>query len=74
VQDLDGMAVTYGPGLVGSLLVGLSIVKGISYRWHIPYVGINHLEAHLLAIQLEQRLRFLYSVAGFRRPYASLLG
>jgi len=60
VQDLDGMAVTYGPGLVGSLLVGLSIVKGISYRWHIPYVGINHLEAHLLAIQLEQEVTFPY--------------
>src|SRR5262249_56109711 len=54
VQDLDGMAVTYGPGLVGSLLVGLSMIKGMSYRWHIPYVGVNHLEAHLLAIQLER--------------------
>src|SRR4030095_12461656 len=60
VQDLDGMAVTYGPGLVGSLLVGLSMIKGISYRWHIPYVGGNHLEAHLLAIQLEQEVAFPY--------------
>ena len=60
VQDLDGMAVTYGPGLVGSLLVGLSMIKGISYRWHIPYVGVNHLEAHLLAIQLEHEVAFPY--------------
>ena len=60
VQDLDGMAVTYGPGLVGSLLVGLSMIKGISYRWRIPYVGVNHLEAHLLAIQLEQAVAFPY--------------
>jgi N6-L-threonylcarbamoyladenine synthase len=54
------MAVTYGPGLVGSLLVGLSMIKGMSYRWQIPYVGINHLEAHLLAIQLEYEVTFPY--------------
>ncbi|MGB7948285.1 MAG: tRNA (adenosine(37)-N6)-threonylcarbamoyltransferase complex transferase subunit TsaD [Candidatus Binatia bacterium] len=64
VQDLDAMAVTYGPGLVGSLLVGLSMIKGISFRWGIPYVGVNHLEAHLLAIQLEHEVPF---------PYISLL-
>jgi N6-L-threonylcarbamoyladenine synthase len=60
LQDLDGMAVTYGPGLVGSLLVGLSMIKGISFRWGIPYVGVNHLEAHLLAIQLEHEVAFPY--------------
>jgi N6-L-threonylcarbamoyladenine synthase len=54
------MAVTYGPGLVGSLLVGLSMIKGISFRWGIPYVGVNHLEAHLLAIQLEHEVSFPY--------------
>jgi len=60
VKDLDGMAVTYGPGLVGSLLVGLSLVKGLSFRSGIPFVGVNHLEAHLLAIQLEQEVPFPY--------------
>jgi N6-L-threonylcarbamoyladenine synthase len=60
VQDLDGIAVTYGPGLVGSLLVGLCLAKGLSFRWNIPYVGINHLEAHLLAIHLEQQVPFPY--------------
>jgi N6-L-threonylcarbamoyladenine synthase len=60
VNDLDGMAVTYGPGLVGSLLVGLCLVKGISFRTGIPYVGVNHLEAHLLAIHLEQQVSFPY--------------
>jgi N6-L-threonylcarbamoyladenine synthase len=60
LKDLDGMAVTYGPGLVGSLLVGLSLVKGIAFRTGIPYVGVNHLEAHLLAIQLEHRVPFPY--------------
>lgn len=60
LQDLDGIAVTYGPGLVGSLLVGLSLVKGISFRTGIPYVGVNHLEAHLLAIHLEHEVPFPY--------------
>jgi N6-L-threonylcarbamoyladenine synthase len=60
LRDLHGMAVTCGPGLVGSLLVGLSMIKGIAFRWHIPYVGVNHLEAHLLAIQLEHELSFPY--------------
>ncbi|MFQ5903941.1 MAG: tRNA (adenosine(37)-N6)-threonylcarbamoyltransferase complex transferase subunit TsaD, partial [Candidatus Binatia bacterium] len=45
---------------VGSLLVGLSVVKGISFRWGIPYVGINHLEAHLLAILLDRDVPFPY--------------
>lgn len=60
LADLNGMAVTYGPGLVGSLLVGLSLVKGISFRSGIPYVGVNHLEAHLLAIHLEHEVPFPY--------------
>jgi N6-L-threonylcarbamoyladenine synthase len=58
--DIGGIAVTYGPGLVGSLLVGLSLAKGLAYRWNVPYVGVNHLEAHLLAIQLEQAVEFPY--------------
>ena len=60
LKEVDGMAVTYGPGLVGSLLVGLSLVKGISFRSGIPYVGVNHLEAHLLAIHLEHDVKFPY--------------
>jgi N6-L-threonylcarbamoyladenine synthase len=60
LQELDGLAVTCGPGLVGSLLVGLSMVKAMSFRWQIPYVGVNHLEAHLLAIQLEESVPFPY--------------
>ena len=60
LQDLNGIAVTYGPGLVGSLLVGLALVKGIAFRWGIPFVGVNHLEAHLLAIHLEHDVSFPY--------------
>lgn len=60
LHDLNGIAVTHGPGLVGSLLVGLSLVKGISFRSGIPFVGVNHLEAHLLAIHLEYDVSFPY--------------
>jgi N6-L-threonylcarbamoyladenine synthase len=60
VKDLGGIAVTYGPGLVGSLLVGLSMVKALAFRARIPYVGVNHLEAHLLAIHLEHDVPFPY--------------
>ncbi len=48
------MAVTYGPGLVGSLLVGLAEAKALALAWGVPLVGVNHLEAHLFASLLEQ--------------------
>ena len=51
---------TYGPWLVGSLLVGMSLVKGMSFRSGVPFVGVNHLEAHLLAIHLEHDVAFPY--------------
>ena len=46
-EDLEGIAVTYGPGLLCSLLIGLSFAKGLSYSLGIPFVGVNHLEAHI---------------------------
>ena len=52
-NELDGVAVTCGPGLIGSLLVGLSAAKAIACSLNIPLCGINHLEGHLLAIFLE---------------------
>lgn len=48
-QDLTGIAVTNRPGLVGSLLVGLVTVKTLSLSWDLPFVGVNHLEGHILA-------------------------
>ena len=51
--DLDAVAVTHGPGLIGALLVGLSGAKGLALAWDVPLVGVNHLEAHLYAAQLE---------------------
>lgn len=50
---LSGIAVTSGPGLIGSLLVGLSTAKALALAWDVPYVGVNHLEGHLFAPLLE---------------------
>ncbi len=49
LEDIDAVAVTKGPGLSGSLLVGVTVAKGISFSLGIPLIGINHLEAHLWA-------------------------
>ena len=54
LDDVDGIAVTRGPGLIGSLLVGLSVAKGIALRRGLPLVGVHHLEGHLLAVNLER--------------------
>ena len=55
INDLDGIAVTRGPGLVGSLLVGLSVGKAMAYARKKPFVGVNHLEGHIASIYLEDR-------------------
>lgn len=51
--DLDGVAVTAGPGLVGALLVGVAAAKGLALALGLPLVGVNHLQAHVVATQLE---------------------
>jgi N6-L-threonylcarbamoyladenine synthase len=53
-RDLGAVAATVGPGLVGSLLVGVSAAKAYSLAWDVPFVGVNHMEAHLHAAFLEQ--------------------
>jgi len=52
ISDIDGIAVTYAPGLIGSLLVGLSFAKGLSFSLGKPLIGVNHLEGHLSAGEL----------------------
>ena len=52
-DNLDGIAVTQGPGLVGSLLVGINVAKAIAYCRKLPLAGINHLEGHICAAALE---------------------
>ncbi len=50
LKDVSLIAVTYGPGLVGSLLVGVEAAKAISFAKHIPLIGVNHLEGHIYSL------------------------
>ena len=52
-QRIDAIACTVGPGLIGALLVGVSSAKALALAWNTPFVGVNHLEAHLYASFLE---------------------
>jgi N6-L-threonylcarbamoyladenine synthase len=53
-DGIDAVAVTVGPGLVGSLLVGISAAKALALVWGVPFIGVNHMEAHLYACFLEE--------------------
>lgn len=52
-EDIDGIAYTAGPGLIGALMVGAALAKSLSFAWNKPSIGIHHLEGHLLAPLLE---------------------
>jgi N6-L-threonylcarbamoyladenine synthase len=54
LSDLDGIAVTYGPGLVGCLLVGCAMAKALAWAHGLPLVGVNHLEGHIYAAFLTE--------------------
>ncbi len=53
--EIDGIAYTAGPGLVGALLVGATIARSLAYAWNVPAIGVHHMEAHLLAPMLEKQ-------------------
>ncbi len=57
-NDIDGIAVTQGPGLIGSLLVGLASAKTLAFSLDKPLLGVNHLEAHISAVHLENEVDF----------------
>ena len=65
LDQIDGIAVTYGPGLVGSILVGLNTAKGLAYARNLPWVGINHIEGHIFSIKL--------NVPNLQPPFISLV-
>src|SRR4030042_5873550 len=58
LDEVNGVAVARGPGLVGSLLVGIMAAKAIAHAKNLPLVGVNHLMGHLLAIFLEHEVPF----------------
>ncbi|MGN1235454.1 MAG: tRNA (adenosine(37)-N6)-threonylcarbamoyltransferase complex transferase subunit TsaD [Christensenellaceae bacterium] len=65
LADVDGVAVTYGAGLLGSLLVGLSFAKSLAYSLGVPLLGVNHIRGHLSAAYLVDRT--------LKPPFVSLL-
>src|SRR5689334_9650917 len=65
VADLDGVAVTNAPGLVGALLVGVSFAKAFAFARNLPVIGVHHMEGHLFATALEHR--------GATPPFTALL-
>jgi N6-L-threonylcarbamoyladenine synthase len=54
MRKLDGVAVTHGPGLAGSLLIGVNAAKGLALANELPFIGVNHLEGHIYAAWLEE--------------------
>jgi N6-L-threonylcarbamoyladenine synthase len=65
LSDVEGIAVTRGPGLVGALLVGMSFAKAVAAVRKIPFIAVNHLEGHLFSPLLERR--------GIRPPFIALI-
>lgn len=55
-KNIDGIAYTAGPGLVGSLLVGATVAKTLAYTWRVPVIDVHHMEAHLLTPILEKKI------------------
>lgn len=60
LDDIEGVVVTRGPGLIGALLVGLSLAKALAFARGLPLVGVHHIEGHILAPRLEQEVPFPY--------------
>ncbi len=58
--DLDGVAVTSGPGLIGGVMVGLMTAKAVASAHNLPFVAVNHLEAHALAVRMTDKVAFPY--------------
>ena len=54
LREIDGVAVTHGPGLAGALLVGVNTAKGMALSYDLPFIGVNHLEGHVYAAWLEE--------------------
>lgn len=53
-NEINGIAYTKGPGLIGALMVGASVARSLAWAWNIPCVGVHHMEAHIMAALLEQ--------------------
>ncbi|MCL2754017.1 MAG: tRNA (adenosine(37)-N6)-threonylcarbamoyltransferase complex transferase subunit TsaD [Defluviitaleaceae bacterium] len=65
LNDINAVAATHGPGLIGALLVGMNFAKGLSFAANIPLIGINHLEGHIASAYLEN--------SNFTPPFVALI-
>ncbi len=81
LQDIDGIAVTNRPGLIGALIVGLTSAKSLAMSLNIPFIGVNHLEGHLLAPFLKdstyappENFNYPFLALGKRRSYKFVPG
>lgn len=57
-EQLDAVAVTYGPGLVGSLLVGLTAAKAVAFAYDLPLIPVNHMAGHIYATRFVSEIKF----------------
>jgi len=73
IQDVDGIAVTYGPGLIGSLLVGVETAKGLAYASGKPLIAVNHLEGHIMAAFLRDPAGEASPLSGDDFPVLALI-
>lgn len=73
LQDVDGIAVTYGPGLIGSLLVGVETAKGLAYASGKPLIPVNHLEGHIMASFLREKSDDQVPLTGDDFPILALI-
>ena len=60
--DLNGVAATSGPGLIGGVMIGMMAGKAIAAAHDLPFIGVNHLEAHALTARLSNKVEFPYLV------------
>lgn len=72
--ELDGIAVTAGPGLIGGVIVGLMTAKAIAQVHDLPLIGVNHLEGHALSVRLATPLEFPYLLLLVSGGHCQLLG
>ena len=74
LADLDGVAAAAGPGLIGGVMVGLTMAKGLALASQKPFVAVNHLEAHALTARLTDRLEFPYLLLLASGGHTQLIG
>lgn len=73
LRDVDAVAVTYAPGLIGALLVGVSFAKGLSYAYGLPLVPVHHLRSHVASNYISNanlKPPFLCLIVSGAQPYS----